>query len=90
VVRLLAQSGIATESMAAIGYGEFRPLADNITEEGRSKNRRVVLVVLAAGNYEAVSESNAPDTLRDDLDYRGAGSPILDQAVDKLPLREGP
>jgi chemotaxis protein MotB len=90
VVRLLAQSGIAPESMAAIGYGEFRPLADNITEEGRSKNRRVVLVVLAAGNYEAVSESNAPDTLRDDLDYRGAGSPILDQAVDKLPLREGP
>ena len=90
VVRLLAQSGIAPESMAAIGYGEFRPLADNTTEEGRSKNRRVVLVVLAAGNYETVSENNAPDTLRDDLDYRGAGSPILDQAVDKLPLREGP
>ena len=90
VVRLLAQSGIAPESMAAIGYGEFRPLADNTTEEGRSKNRRVVLVVLAAGNYETVSENNAPDSLRDDLDYRGAGSPILDQAVDKLPLREGP
>ena len=90
VVRLLAQSGIAPESMAAIGYGEFRPLADNTTEEGRSKNRRVVLVVLAAGNYETVSDNNAPDTLRDDLDYRGAGSPILDQAVDKLPLREGP
>ena len=90
VVRLLAESGIDPASMAAIGYGEFRPVADNSTEEGRSKNRRVVLVVLAAGNYETVSGEGAANTLRDDLDYRGAGSPILDQAVDRLPLREGP
>jgi chemotaxis protein MotB len=90
VVRLLAQNGIDPASMAAIGYGEFRPIADNSTEEGRSTNRRVVLVVLAAGNYETVPEGDALNSLRDDLDYRGAGSPILDQAVDKLPLREGP
>jgi chemotaxis protein MotB len=32
--------------MSAIGYGQYKPIADNNTEMGRQKNRRVVLVVL--------------------------------------------
>lgn len=32
--------------MAAISYGETAPVEDNASREGRSKNRRVVLVVL--------------------------------------------
>jgi len=47
VVRLLAKGGIDPKRMSALGYGEHRPLADNSTPEGRSANRRVVLVVLA-------------------------------------------
>lgn len=45
VVRLLAESGIAAEQLAAVGYGEHRPVADNATEAGRAANRRVVLMV---------------------------------------------
>jgi len=45
VVRLFSAEGIAPERMAAIGYGEFRPVANNDTHEGRVKNRRVVVVV---------------------------------------------
>ena len=33
--------------LSAIGYGEFRPAAENTTPEGRSKNRRVDLVLLS-------------------------------------------
>jgi chemotaxis protein MotB len=47
VVHLFTDLGIAPERMAAVGYGEHRPRADNSTPEGRQQNRRVVLVVLA-------------------------------------------
>ena len=45
VVRMLAADGVAPERLAAVGYGEFQPIADNATAEGRARNRRVVLVV---------------------------------------------
>ncbi|NND68747.1 MAG: flagellar motor protein MotD [Halioglobus sp.] len=48
VVRLFERSGIDPSRMASIGYGEYQPLGDNDTEEARAKNRRVVLVVMAA------------------------------------------
>ena len=45
VVQILQNSHIAPEHLSAIGYGEFKPIADNSTPEGRMKNRRVVLVL---------------------------------------------
>ena len=47
VVRLFEFSGIEPDRLAAIGYGEYYPIADNQTREGRTKNRRVVAVILA-------------------------------------------
>lgn len=46
VVHVLMKSGVRAERMAAVGYGEYRPIADNSTEEGRNRNRRVLLVIL--------------------------------------------
>jgi peptidoglycan-associated lipoprotein len=43
---LAMQHGFPLHRMSAISYGEFKPIADNKTAEGRAKNRRVTLVVL--------------------------------------------
>jgi chemotaxis protein MotB len=33
------------DRLASVGYGEFQPVADNDTREGRAQNRRVVITV---------------------------------------------
>ncbi|PJI49590.1 MAG: flagellar motor protein MotD [Pseudomonas sp.] len=45
IVRMLAQDGLDAGRLAAVGYGEFQPVADNATADGRARNRRVVLVI---------------------------------------------
>lgn len=44
-VKLLADAGVESKRLAAVGYGEFQPIADNSTEAGRSQNRRVAIMV---------------------------------------------
>jgi chemotaxis protein MotB len=45
VVHLLASERVKPERMAAVGYGQFHPVTSNDTAEGRSENRRVVIVI---------------------------------------------
>jgi outer membrane protein OmpA-like peptidoglycan-associated protein len=41
----LIARGLAAERIDAFGFGESRPIADNVSEAGRSKNRRIVIRV---------------------------------------------
>ncbi|MBL7929705.1 MAG: PD40 domain-containing protein [Bacteroidia bacterium] len=45
VFDFLTRNGIEPARLAAKGYGETKPVADNITEQGRAKNRRTELTV---------------------------------------------
>ena len=48
VVKLFINQGsFSPEKLMAVGYGEFKPVADNSTEEGRAKNRRIDIIVLS-------------------------------------------
>ena len=42
----LEKRGVSSSRLQSKGYGEASPIANNNTEEGRAKNRRVVFVVL--------------------------------------------
>lgn len=46
VLHYLLEKGVLPEKLAAIGYGEYRPVDSNDTPEGRRKNRRVEIVIL--------------------------------------------
>jgi len=47
-VRFLTESaGVDPRRLGALGYGEFRPVADNSTAEGRARNRRIAITILS-------------------------------------------
>jgi outer membrane protein OmpA-like peptidoglycan-associated protein len=46
VVEVLADAGVAPGRMRADGFGSQKPIASNMTESGRSQNRRVMLDVV--------------------------------------------
>lgn len=67
----LAQARVTPDKLAAVGYGEFRPVADNQTEQGRRQNRRVVIAIAkhegvavlaggAAAEEETLPEQDTP------------------------------
>jgi chemotaxis protein MotB len=47
-VRFLSEKAdVDPRRLGAVGYGEFRPVADNATAEGRARNRRIAITILS-------------------------------------------
>ena len=56
-VRFLCEKAdVDPRRLGAVGYGEFRPVADNATAEGRARNRRIAITILS----EELAGSDAP------------------------------
>jgi len=45
VVRYLETQGLDPHKLAAVAFGEHRPVAENDTPEGRARNRRIAIVL---------------------------------------------
>lgn len=54
ILRLLEELGVKPARMAIEGYGQYYPSADNTSESGRAKNRKVVIAISKYG----VEQSN--------------------------------
>ncbi|MBN3563537.1 flagellar motor protein MotB [Aliamphritea spongicola] len=75
IVRILELNGVEPHRMAAVGFGEYQPVRDNGTEDGRRINRRAVIVVsrdrktqrvVAAFGSQQVSEDAVSSVLVED------------------------
>jgi OOP family OmpA-OmpF porin len=44
VMSAVVKAGVASGRLTAVGWGQEKPIADNRSEDGRAKNRRVEIV----------------------------------------------
>ncbi|MFQ5992919.1 MAG: flagellar motor protein MotB, partial [Nitrospiraceae bacterium] len=59
VVRYLTdKGGIATDTISAVGYADTRPVADNDSEDGRTANRRIEIVLYPKDLSSIASQLN--------------------------------
>jgi chemotaxis protein MotB len=60
VVRFLIGGGVARRRLSAAGYASLHPIANNATAAGRSRNRRVEIVLLRSGQGTANQGGDKP------------------------------
>src|SRR2546422_11649754 len=46
IARYLQKQGVDPANLSSAAFGEFKPVADNATPEGRAKNRRIEIVLV--------------------------------------------
>lgn len=46
VANIALNNGFSTQNVKSIGYADTKPIASNDTEEGRSENRRVAVIIV--------------------------------------------
>jgi len=83
-VRFLTESGgVDARRLGVVGYGEFRPVADNSTAEGRARNRRIAITILSE---ELAGADTAPT-----VTTNSAALPFSrDSVTNSLPLPQTP
>src|SRR3546814_9950959 len=57
------ETGVEPTRMSVAGFGEYRPVADNDSAEGRNRNRRVVVVVMASEDTKVTASATSAATV---------------------------
>ncbi len=81
---LVEKGGLDSARLASVGYGDGRPAATNATEEGRTSNRRVEILLYAPTSTDAASPQPAMPKTADkqssdpaSLSAKGEGDPAI-------------
>jgi chemotaxis protein MotB len=61
VTRLFVENGVSSQRVVVIGYADNRPVESNETAEGRARNRRVTVMILAENEGEKTDLTLDPD-----------------------------
>ena len=95
VMRLLAGLGVGEPRMGVMGYGELRPIADNSTEAGKAKNRRVEIYLVPKGSITGTgsagvhsSEETGPFVKPSEVG--GTGRTTTPRGNTRAPSKTGP
>ncbi len=85
VARYFQSIGMPPERIAATGYGEFHPIADNKTQAGREKNRRVEIFL----HLDQDGLAKQPELPFSDSTSRATSleSEAPTQTTEKMPVR---
>jgi chemotaxis protein MotB len=85
VARLFADRGVDPDRLGIVGWGQYHPSADNASQDGRNRNRRVLVVVL--------SNSDAPTRFYSDTDqinHTADTDPDVPDGRSSLPIATSP
>ena len=61
MTRLFVDNGVAPQRIVVIGYADNRPVDSNDTPEGRARNRRVTVMILAENEGQTTDLTLDPD-----------------------------
>jgi chemotaxis protein MotB len=88
-VRFLTENAdVDPRRLGVVGYGEFRPVADNATPEGRARNRRIAITILSE---ELAGADTAPTVTPKTPALPGAATVTTNTLIDprgSVPLSE--
>ena len=78
LVQLLGEKGLQMDRMGAMGYGEYRPIAENTTAENKARNRRVEIFMVPRDKVQSVSTGGGATLYRSndqDVDFARPAPP---------------
>ena len=76
VVRLFVEGGVKPSRLTAAGYGDQRPVADNLTPDGRARNRRVTILIESRVPEAEVSKPVKASGVTDSILPADAATPL--------------
>jgi chemotaxis protein MotB len=93
---LTEKAGVDPRRVGAVGYGEYRPIADNATAEGRARNRRIAITILpdelaGADSVATAKPAGAPEvTPQPELAPPAPEPPLPMAPVPAAPVEDAP
>jgi chemotaxis protein MotB len=82
VMQLIASKGVEMTRLGVMGYGEYRPIADNGSAEGKAKNRRVEVYLVPRNAVQSVAGQASVYEVKDsNLTFARSAPPAAEEAA---------